>query len=100
MEIKQRHLDALKAIGACSDRLDAYSAGMDVSKVTFDDAVWVERNAPGLVTDLDVPLWAMVAPGSGYGYGGSNGCGPGYGYGNGSGSGSGGGNGYGYGNNP
>ena len=87
MKIEQHHLDALKAAGACLDRLDVYSAGMDVSEITFNDALWVEENTPGLVAYFDLPLWTMIAHGKGYGdgygyvYGDGYGDGYGYGYG-------------------
>ena len=95
MKIEQGYLDILKSAGACSDRLELYSAGMDVSEIAFGDALWVEDTVPWLVADFEVPLWAMVVPGYGDGHGNGSGYGSGYGYGDGSGYGKG--NGYGYG---
>ena len=82
MKIEQHQLDTVKAMGACSDRLRAYKAGMDISEIAYEDAVWVENNVPELVADFEMPLWTMVGSGSGYGDG------DGYGYGDGYGSGS------------
>jgi len=95
VKITQEQLDKLYELGACSDSMARYSAGMDVSKVRWLDALWVEKHAPNLVADIDPPLWTrcLSGYGDGYGYGDGGGDGDGYGYGDGFGYG----DGYGYG---
>jgi len=99
LKITQRHLDAARKAGACRDRLDVFSVGMDVTELRQDDVVWLEANAPSLIagaeSDINLPLWAVARDGYGDGYGYGYGDGYGYGYGDGYGSGSG--SGYGYG---
>ena len=93
--VTAKHLAAVRAAGACSDRVDLYSPGLPLANVAVSDLVWVEDNAPAVAASIfkqiGVPLWCMGSPGSG------SGSGSGYGSGSGSGSGSGYGDGSGYG---
>ena len=87
MQITQAHLDEIRRIGACENRVAAYNAGMDFAEIEWPDAIWVEIHAPHLVADLYMPLWAQSKSGYGHGYG--SGYGHGYGCGDGSGDGDG-----------
>ena len=107
MKITQDHLDMVKKMGACKNRLLAYKAGDTISKVQTSDLIWVENHdrafAKSVVASIPKPknslkgkppLWvygsgAGYGDGSGYGYGSGDGSGYGYGHGAGYGYGSG-----------
>ena len=94
LKIEQRHINAARRAGACSEGL-GYKPGTSVSSVEQADLIWVQDNVPALASEAraatGLDLWALSDSGD------ADGSGDGSGYGSGDGSGNGDGDGYGYG---